>query len=100
MANSFDYTDITTKRYAVVQMDPVSSNSNGGVVVAIKESWPANTSDMIDPDTNETMTVSNLSNEFGTDHTFKLIPCGDDVEVNWIYTDKTNIFADSNVSNN
>lgn len=100
MANSFDYTGITTKRYAVVQMDPVSSNSNGGVVVAIKESWPANTSDMIDPDTNETMTVFNLSNEFGTDHTFKLIPCGDDVEVNWIYTDKTNIFADSNVSNN
>jgi len=100
MANSFDYTGITTKRYAVVQMDPVESNSNGGIVVAIKPAWPANTSDMIDPDTNEIMSVFELSNEFGTDHTFKLIPCGDDVEVNWIYTDKTNIFIDSNSSSN
>ena len=27
---------------------------------------------------------------------YKLINCGDDVKVGWIYADKTNVFVDSN----
>jgi len=83
---------MANRNFAVVQMDPVESNSTGGIVVALKD-WPENASD-------RTGTVFELQYEFGTQHTYKLIPCGDDVKINWIYTDKTNIFVDSNVSSN
>ena len=76
------------RNFAVVQMDPVESGSTGGVVVALKD-WPENASE-------RTGTVFELKYEFGTEHNFELIPCGDDVEVGWIYTDKTHLFVDSN----
>ena len=81
---------MANRNFAVVQKDPVDSYSTGGVVVALKD-WPENASD-------RTGTVFELQYEFGTEHTFELIPCGDDVRVGWIYTDKTNVFVDINVS--
>tara|TARA_B110000285_G_scaffold34422_1_gene36570 strand:- start:4515 stop:4766 length:252 start_codon:yes stop_codon:yes gene_type:complete len=83
---------MANRKFAVVQKDPVETNSTGGIVVSLKN-WPENASD-------RTRTVFELPNEFGTGHTFELIPCGDDVQIGWIYTDKTNIFVDSNVSSN
>ncbi len=83
---------MANRNFAVVQKDPVETNSTGGIVVGFQY-WPENASDRIG-------TVFELQYQFGTDHTFELIPCGDDVQIGWIYTDKTNIFVDSNVSSN
>jgi len=82
---------MANRYFAVVKKDNYNTtHSTGGVVVAIKH-WPENASD-------RTSEVFNVQNNYGSDH--ELIACDENVKVNWIYTDKTNQFVDSNISTN
>jgi len=79
---------MANRNFAVVKLDDYdTTHSTGGIVVAIKN-WPESASD-------RTMPVFNIETIYGPGH--ELIPCGDDVEAGWIYTDKTNIFVNSNI---
>jgi len=81
---------MANRNFAVVQKDPVETNSTGGIVVGLKN-WPENASDRVG-------SIWDITASFGSGH--ELIPCGDGVQIGWIYTDKTNIFVDSNISSN
>jgi hypothetical protein len=75
--------------YAIVKMDDFNSTkSTGGVVMEIKY-WLKNESDRAFADS-----MSHYPSNY------QLIPCGENVKVGWIYTDKTNFFIDSNYSTN
>jgi hypothetical protein len=77
--------------FAVVKMDNYEiTGSTGGVVVCINY-WPTNDSDRV-------TSIFDITLKWGAEH--RLIPCHQNVKVGWIYTDKTNIFVDSNYSTN
>lgn len=82
------------RKFAIVKKDPPETNSTGGIVVKISN-WPENASERVG-------SVYDLSTQrfYNPSYKYELIPCGDDVKEGWIYTDKTNIFVDSNVSSN
>ncbi len=76
---------------ALVKMDPAETKSTGGVV-----------EEVIVGDT-ELDDLAKERGESSYDYSekqdvsgYKLINCGDDVKVGWIYADKTNVFVDSN----
>ena len=81
-------------KMALVKMDDfATTHSTGGVVERI-----------ITGDTElDTLAQSERSKPYeyaqeqiDNPDVYKLINCGDDVEAGWIYTDKTNVFVDSN----
>jgi len=73
--------------FAVVKLDDYNTtHSTGGVVMSVKY-WPESSSD-------RPGSIYDIEACFGSGH--ELIPCGDDVKVGWIYTDKTHLFVDSN----
>ena len=76
-------------RFAVVQKDPVSSGSTGGVVVDIMAKDTSNAGDEQGTPPNQPYMTSDY-----------LWVESDTAEIGWIYQDKTNILVDSNLSNN
>ena len=82
---------MANRYFAVVKKDDYATTaSTGGIVVSIKN-WPENASD-------RTTKPYDLESSFGAGH--ELVPCDENVQVGWIYTDKTHQFIDSNISSN
>jgi hypothetical protein len=79
-------------RHALVKMDDYATTySTGGVVerIIVKDS-------VLD---DEAIAEGRDGYEYcpgKEEPEYKLIPCGDDVAEGWIYTDKTNVFVNSN----
>ena len=76
---------------ALVKLDDtVKTGSTGGVVIAVEKIYPE-------------YLLSNAHiyfSNFEMQDNYKIFTVNDKVCVGWIYTDKTNFFVDSNVSNN
>ena len=82
---------MANRYFAVVKKDDYETTaSTGGIVVSIKN-WPENASD-------RTAKPYDLELSFGAGH--ELVPCDENVQIGWIYTDKTHQFVDSNISSN
>ena len=82
---------MANRNFAVVKLDDYdTTHSTGGIVMGVKN-WPENSSD-------RPGSIFDIEASYGSGH--ELIPCGDDVEIGWIYTDKTHLFVDSNISSN
>jgi hypothetical protein len=73
---------------AVVKMDPPETYSTGGVVIMVRQDDENAT---YGPGGNTPYTIPKGC---------KIIPCNENVKTGWIYTDKTYLFVDSNVSDN
>ena len=85
---------MANRYFAVVKMDDYKKTaSTGGVVVDICY-WPEREEDRQLP----FRSLWDINLKYGPGH--KLIPCDENVKPNWIYTDKTHLFVDSNISDN
>ena len=80
-------------KMALVKLDPPETYSTGGTVERI----------ILKDDELETLatargeTYQYAQEQIDQPDVYKLIACGDTVQVGWIYTDKTNLFVDSNL---
>ena len=82
---------MANRNFAVVKLDDYdTTHSTGGIVMGVKN-WPENASDRVGD-------IWDITVSYGSGH--ELIPCDSNVQIGWIYTDKTHLFVDSNVSDN
>ena len=79
------------RHFAVVKKDNYNTTHSTGEVVVSVNYWPTNVSD-------RSTSIFDIVAKWGPGH--ELIPCDEGVQVGWIYTDKTHLFVDSNVSDN
>jgi len=63
---------------ALVQLDPPEAHSTGGCVVKILSQSAVVESDF------------NMPTEYVGNSDYKVVPCDENCQVGWIYTDKTN----------
>ena len=75
------------RHFAVVKKDDYATTASTGGIVVKTYYWPENASD-------RTADVYNITNMFGSDHI--LVPCDENCEPGWIYTDKTHLIVNSN----
>tara|TARA_A100001011_G_scaffold281346_1_gene291364 strand:+ start:333 stop:578 length:246 start_codon:yes stop_codon:yes gene_type:complete len=79
---------MANRNFAIVKLDDYDSTASTGGIVERIVYWPENDSD-------RELEIYNLEKVMGSSN-YILVPCNDDCQEGWIYTDKSHQLVDSN----